>query len=86
MNDNNNDNKEINNTLDNRTIHDFLVYANSVIKSRAIPKVEDNLKPIHRRILWSMYENKYFPNKPTVKSAKVVGNVMGSYHPHGSSN
>ena len=71
--------------LDERTKQDFLVYANSVIKSRAIPKVEDNLKPIHRRILWSMYENKYLPNKPTVKSAKVVGNVMGSYHPHGDS-
>ena len=71
--------------LDDRTKQDFLVYANSVIKSRALPKVEDNLKPIHRRILWSMYESKYFPNKPTVKSAKVVGNVMGSYHPHGDS-
>lgn len=71
--------------LDERTKQDFLVYANSVIKSRAIPKVEDNLKPIHRRILWSMYESKYLPNKPTVKSAKVVGNVMGSYHPHGDS-
>ena len=71
--------------LDDRTKQDFLVYANSVIKSRAIPKVEDNLKPIHRRILWSMYESKYLPNKPTVKSAKVVGNVMGSYHPHGDS-
>ena len=45
--------------LNERSKNDFLVYANSVIKSRAIPSIEDNLKPIHRRILWSMYENKY---------------------------
>lgn len=69
--------------LNERSKNDFLVYANSVIKSRAIPSVEDNLKPIHRRILWSMYENKYYNDKPTVKCARVVGNVMGSYHPHG---
>ena len=71
--------------LDERTKSNFLIYSNSVIKSRAISRVEDNLKPIHRRILWSMYENKYFNDKPTVKSAKVVGNVIGSYHPHGDS-
>ena len=69
--------------LDERTKSNFLIYSNSVIKSRAISRIEDNLKPIHRRILWSMYESKYFNDKPTVKSAKVVGNVMGSYHPHG---
>ena len=71
--------------LDERTKQDFLVYANSVIKSRAIPKVEDNLKPIHRRILWSMYESGYTPDKPHRKSAKTVGEVMGNYHPHGDS-
>ena len=71
--------------LNERSKNDFLVYANSVIKSRAIPSIEDNLKPIHRRILWSMYENKYYTDKPTVKCARVVGNVMGSYHPHGDS-
>lgn len=71
--------------LNERSKNDFLVYANSVIKSRAIPNIEDNLKPIHRRILWSMYENKYYNDKPTVKCARVVGNVMGSYHPHGDS-
>ena len=71
--------------LNERSKNDFLVYANSVIKSRAIPSIEDNLKPIHRRILWSMYENKYYNDKPTVKCARVVGNVMGSYHPHGDS-
>ena len=71
--------------LNERSKNDFLVYANSVIKSRAIPSIEDNLKPIHRRILWTMYENKYYNDKPTVKCARVVGNVMGSYHPHGDS-
>ena len=71
--------------LNERSKNDFLVYANSVIKSRAIPSIEDNLKPIHRRILWSMYESKYYNDKPTVKCARVVGNVMGSYHPHGDS-
>lgn len=71
--------------LDERSKDDFLVYANSVIKSRAIPSVEDNLKPIHRRILWSMYENKYYDDKSKVKCARVVGNIMGEYHPHGDS-
>ena len=75
----------ITNNLDDRSKNDFLVYANSVIKSRAIPSIEDNLKPIHRRILWSMYENKNFDDKPTVKCARIVGNVMGSYHPHSDS-
>ena len=71
--------------INERSKNNFLTYANSVIKSRAIPSIEDNLKPIHRRIVWSMYESKYFADKKTVKSAKVVGNVMGSYHPHGDS-
>lgn len=75
----------ITNNLDDRSKNDFLIYANSVIKSRAIPSIEDNLKPIHRRILWSMYENKNFDDKPTVKCARIVGNVMGSYHPHSDS-
>ena len=71
--------------IDEKSKQDFLIYANSVIKSRAIPSVEDNLKPIHRRILWSMYESKYTPDKPTVKCARVVGDVMAKYHPHGDS-
>ena len=75
----------ITNNLDDRSKNDFLVYANSVIKSRAIPNIEDNLKPIHRRILWSMYESKRFNDKPTVKCARVVGDIMGVYHPHGDS-
>ncbi len=61
----------------------FLTYAGAVIKSRAISDVEDNLKPVTRRILWSMYENKLFSNKHTVKCGKIVGDVMGKYHPHG---
>lgn len=71
--------------LNERSKTDFLVYANSVIKSRAIPSIEDNLKPIHRRILWGMHLGKYFHDKKTVKCAKVVGEVMGSLHPHGDS-
>lgn len=61
----------------------FLTYAGAVIKSRAISDVEDNLKPVTRRILWAMYEGKMLPNKPTVKCAKVTGSVIASYHPHG---
>ncbi len=61
----------------------FLEYSMSVIVDRALPDVRDGLKPVHRRILYSMYESKYTADNPTVKSAKVVGNVLGSYHPHG---
>ena len=61
----------------------FLVYAGAVIKSRAISDVEDNLKPVTRRILWAMWENKLGADKHTVKCGKVVGDVMGKYHPHG---
>ena len=61
----------------------FLVYAGAVIKSRAISDVEDNLKPVTRRILWAMWENKLGADKHTVKCGKIVGDVMGKYHPHG---
>ena len=61
----------------------YLDYAMSVIVSRAIPDVCDGLKPVHRRILWSMHENGYDYNKPFRKSARIVGDVMGKYHPHG---
>ncbi len=61
----------------------FLDYAMSVIVSRALPDVRDGLKPVHRRILWAMHEDGLQPNRPRVKSARVVGDVMGSYHPHG---
>ena len=63
----------------------YLDYAMSVIVSRAIPDVCDGLKPVHRRILWSMHENGYDYNKPFRKSARIVGDVMGKYHPHGDS-
>ena len=63
----------------------FLDYAVSVITSRALPDLRDGLKPVHRRILWSMYKSGYTPDKPHRKSAKTVGEVMGNYHPHGDS-
>ncbi len=61
----------------------YLDYAMSVIVSRALPDVRDGLKPVHRRILYSMHESGYDWNKPYRKSARVVGDVMGKYHPHG---
>lgn len=63
----------------------FLDYSMSVITSRAIPDLRDGLKPVHRRILWSMFNSGYTPDKPHRKSAKTVGEVMGNYHPHGDS-
>ncbi len=61
----------------------YLDYAMSVIVARALPDARDGLKPVHRRILFSMHENNYGPDKPYRKSARVVGDVMGKYHPHG---
>ena len=63
----------------------FLDYSMSVITSRAIPDLRDGLKPVHRRILWSMYQEGNTPDKPHKKSATTVGYVMGHYHPHGDS-
>ena len=63
----------------------FIDYSMSVITSRAIPDLRDGLKPVHRRILWSMYEEGNTPDKPHKKSATTVGAVMGRYHPHGDS-
>jgi DNA gyrase subunit A len=63
----------------------YLDYAMSVIVSRALPDVRDGLKPVHRRILFSMHENSHLPDRKYVKSARVVGDVMGKYHPHGDS-
>ena len=63
----------------------FLDYSMSVITARAIPDLRDGLKPVHRRILYSMYESGYTPDKPHKKSARIVGDVMGKYHPHGDS-
>ena len=63
----------------------FLSYAMSVIVSRALPDVRDGMKPVHRRILYGMSEMGVTPDKPTKKSARIVGDVMGKYHPHGDS-
>jgi DNA gyrase subunit A len=61
----------------------FLDYAMSVIVSRALPDARDGLKPVHRRILWGMDELRAYPDRPTIKCARVTGEVMGKYHPHG---
>ncbi|WP_373298299.1 DNA gyrase subunit A [Nakamurella endophytica] len=61
----------------------FIDYAMSVIVSRALPDVRDGLKPVHRRVLYGMYDSGYRPDRGRVKSSRVVGDVMGNYHPHG---
>ena len=61
----------------------FLDYSMSVITARALPDVRDGLKPVHRRILYTMYENSLYPDKPHRKCADTVGSVLGRYHPHG---
>src|SRR5919112_858586 len=63
----------------------YLDYAMSVIVGRALPDVRDGLKPVHRRVLYAMNENGLQPNRPYAKSARIVGEVMGKYHPHGDS-
>src|SRR2546430_8268877 len=72
-----------NRELDQEVRTSFLDYAMSVIVSRALPDVRDGLKPVHRRVLYAMHEAGLQPNRPTRKSARVVGEVMGTYHPHG---
>src|SRR5437899_6854521 len=72
-----------NRELDQEVRTSFLDYAMSVIVSRALPDVRDGLKPVHRRVLYAMHEAGLQPNRPTRKSARVVGDVMGNYHPHG---
>lgn len=71
------------NNIVNEVKTSFLEYSMSVIVSRALPDLRDGLKPVHRRILYSMYESGYTPDKPHKKSARIVGDVMGKYHPHG---
>lgn len=61
----------------------FIEYAMSVIVARALPDVRDGLKPVHRRILYAMYQDKLTYDRPFCKSATTVGNVLGRYHPHG---
>ncbi len=70
-------------TIEEEMKRSYLDYAMSVIVARALPDVRDGLKPVHRRILFSMQENGYDWNKPFRKSARIVGDVMGKYHPHG---
>ncbi|MFW2586990.1 DNA gyrase subunit A [Sagittula sp. SSi028] len=72
-------------SIENEMKASYLDYAMSVIVSRAIPDLRDGLKPVHRRILYAMYEGGYTPDKSYRKSAKSVGEVMGNYHPHGDS-
>ncbi|MBT3361349.1 MAG: DNA gyrase subunit A [Rhodospirillales bacterium] len=72
-------------TVEDEMKRSYLDYAMSVIVSRALPDVRDGLKPVHRRIIYSMNESGYDYNKPFRKSARIVGDVMGKYHPHGDS-
>jgi len=80
---NNNSNNVIERVLEEELVKSYLSYSMSVIIGRAIPDVRDGLKPVQRRILYSMYELGLLHNKPFKKSARIVGEVMGKYHPHG---
>ncbi len=72
-------------TLEDEMRDSYLAYSMSVIVSRALPDVRDGLKPVHRRILYAMYELGLVPNRPYKKSARLVGEVLGKFHPHGDS-
>jgi DNA gyrase subunit A len=72
-------------TLETEMQRSYLDYAMSVIVSRALPDIRDGLKPVHRRVLYAMYDGGYRPEKGYYKCARVVGDVMGTYHPHGDS-
>ena len=63
----------------------YIDYAMSVIVGRALPDVRDGLKPVHRKILYGMYDSGFRPDRSYVKCGRVVGDVMGNYHPHGDS-
>ncbi len=71
--------------IDDEMKESFMDYAMSVIVSRALPDVRDGMKPVHRRILYAMFELGMTPDKPYKKSARIVGEVLGKYHPHGDS-
>ena len=82
--------EEMNSQITDRDIgvemrESFMDYAMSIIVSRALPDVRDGLKPVHRRILYAMSELGMTPDKPHKKSARIVGEVIGKYHPHGDS-
>src|SRR6266700_8216404 len=70
-------------SLEEEMRRSYLDYAMSVIVARALPDVRDGLKPVHRRVLYSMFENRLYPDRSYVKCSRVVGDVMGNYHPHG---
>src|SRR5881396_496340 len=72
-------------SLEEEMRRSYLDYAMSVIVGRALPDVRDGLKPVHRRVLYAMSENGLTPTRPYVKCARIVGEVMGKYHPHGDS-
>jgi len=71
-------------TIEEEMKRSYLDYAMSVIVARALPDVRDGLKPVHRRILYAMKDGGYDWNRPFRKSARIVGDVMGKYHPHGN--
>ena len=73
------------NSLDDVLKNAMISYAEDVILDRALPRVEDGLKPVQRRILYAMYEMGLTPDKPHKKCAKIVGDCLGKYHPHGDS-
>ena len=79
----NDNSKVINTEICDEMEHSILHYAMSVIVSRALPDVRDGLKPVHRRILYTLHENGLTPEKPYRKCADTVGSVLGRYHPHG---
>lgn len=74
-----------NQSVENVMEESFLLYSMSVIVDRALPDVRDGMKPVHRRILYSMGEQNLRPGGRFLKSARIVGDVMGKYHPHGDS-
>ena len=77
------DNNIINVMLEDAMPENYLPYAVEVAKDRALPDVRDGLKPVHRRILYGAYMLKAFPDRPYYKSARIVGDILGKYHPHG---
>ena len=77
------DNNIINTPIDEAMPENYLPYAVEVSKDRALPDVRDGLKPVHRRILYGAYMLKAYPDKPYYKSARIVGDILGKYHPHG---
>ncbi|HCO73641.1 MAG TPA: DNA topoisomerase IV subunit A, partial [Clostridium sp.] len=77
------DNNIIDVSIDEAMPENYLPYAVEVSKDRALPDVRDGLKPVHRRILYGAYMLKAFPDKPYYKSARIVGDILGKYHPHG---